>query len=435
VLFVAYQFPPVGGAGVQRPVKFVKYLPEHGWDASVLTVANPSVPVQDGSLLADLPQGTLVRRARTWEPGYAVKAAVAGGQGKTARGAGRCRRLARDLVRHVSNLMLQPDPQILWLPAAVREGLRLVREVPHDAIVATAPPFSGFLVGAALSKRTGLPLVLDYRDEWDISSTYWENKRLGLFARYVQRRMQRRVVRAARALVATTRASARALADIRAAARAEARVECIYNGFDPDDFPAAPAVPSGPHRPYRLTYAGTLWELTSVAPLVEAVRRLATQDPSLAAGLELVFAGRRTGAQDELLGRLKGLPCRLVTHSYLDHAQATNLVRSSDGLCAILSDLPGVGRVVPAKVFEYMAARRPILAIAPRGELWDLLQDHPRAFCHTPGDPGGIAGRLAQEVRRHREGAAALPCSWDPSRYDRRRQAGQLAALLDSLGA
>src|SRR5436309_676692 len=81
VLFVAYQFPPVGGAGVQRITKFVKYLPYHGWRASVLTVANPSVPVMDDSLSADIPPGTIVRRAQTLEPGYALKAVVSAGGG------------------------------------------------------------------------------------------------------------------------------------------------------------------------------------------------------------------------------------------------------------------------------------------------------------------------------------------------------------------
>src|SRR5438552_4094554 len=81
VLFISYPFPPVGGAGVQRTVKFVKYLGEHGWQPSVLTVANPSVPVLDYSLAADVPAETIVCRARTLEPGYGVKATVAGGDG------------------------------------------------------------------------------------------------------------------------------------------------------------------------------------------------------------------------------------------------------------------------------------------------------------------------------------------------------------------
>src|SRR5207237_4072889 len=107
---------------------------------------------------------------------------------------------------------------------------------------------------------------------------------------------------------------------------------------------------------FRLAYVGTLWNLTSVAPLVAAVKQLGERRPGLASRLELVFAGRRVGEQQRLVDSLKGLPCRVVEHPYLDHREAVELVRSAHGLCALMSDLPGADRVVPAKIFEYMAA-------------------------------------------------------------------------------
>jgi glycosyltransferase involved in cell wall biosynthesis len=241
--------------------------------------------------------------------------------------------------------------------------------------------------------------------------------------------MQKRVVRQARALVATTKSSARTLEAVRAAAGSSARVSWIYNGFDPADF--APPVAGRGTDPYRLAYVGTLWGLTSAAPLVEAVCDLAQRDPALAANLELVFAGRRTGLQEQLLGRLNGLPCRVTEHPYLSHRAAIDLVRSADGLCVLLADLPGAGRVVPAKLFEYMAARRPILAVAPPGEQWDLLEDYPAAHRFVPRDVPGISSWLAQEIRRPRTAAPASLQGWDCTRYDRRHQAGQLAAILD----
>jgi glycosyltransferase involved in cell wall biosynthesis len=431
VLFISYPFPPVGGAGVQRTTKFVKYLPACGWLPSVLTVANPSVPALDESLVKDVPEQALVVRARTLEPGYAVKAAVGAGAAGGRPGGG-LRGLAKGLVRGLMKAVLQPDPQVLWLPGAVREGKRLLHEVPHAAIVASGPPFSTFLIGARLSRASGVPLVLDYRDEWDISSAYWENKRLGRVAHAAQTWMQHRAARAAGVLLATTRASAEALDAMRRRAGSAARVEWIYNGFDPDDFPPTPPAPRP--GPYRLAYVGTLWNLTSVAPLVEAVARLAARSPELAADLELVFAGRRTEPQQQLLERLRTLPCRLVEHPYLDHARALDLIRSADGLCVLLSDLPHAQRVVPAKVFEYMAARRPVLAIGPEGEMWDLLRAYPAACTHTPADVAGIADSLAREVRRRRAGEAPDLGGWDGTRYSRASQARQLADLLQALG-
>src|SRR5262245_29395997 len=86
VLFVSYLFPPVGGVGTQRVTKFVKYLPQFGWQTSVLTVSNPSVPLLDESLLADIPPGTIIRRAKTYEPGYSLKKAISGGGQKGSAG-------------------------------------------------------------------------------------------------------------------------------------------------------------------------------------------------------------------------------------------------------------------------------------------------------------------------------------------------------------
>jgi glycosyltransferase involved in cell wall biosynthesis len=433
VLIIAYIFPPSGGAGVQRVTKFVKYLPQHGWQPSVLTVANASVPLVDASLAQDIPEGTVIRRARTWEPSYALKTTMAGEVVPPRGMAGKTRWLAKGLVRRISKVFLQPDPQALWRPWAIREGKRLLSDMPHKAVVATAPPFSTFLVGAELSRGTGLPLVLDYRDEWDLSASYLENQRPDPMSRWIQQRMQNGVVRAAQSLVASTQSSAEALEQVRLKAGSHARVSWIYNGYDPEDFPATFFAKPPANSLYRLIYVGTIWALTSAAPLVWAVTRLAEQQPALAARLELVFAGRRLGPEGQLLERLSGLPCRVVKHPYLSHSEAISLLQSADGLCVLLSDLPGAGRVVPAKIFEYMAAKRPILAIAPTGEVWNLLRNYPTAHCFAPTSIDAIAQCLGQEIARHQRGQIASANHWDSSRFDRKYQAGQLAAILDSL--
>jgi glycosyltransferase involved in cell wall biosynthesis len=240
VLFVSYQFPPVGGAGVQRPAKFAKFLREFGWDVSVLMAANPSVPVLDESLLADLPDDLVIEKARTWEPGYAVKRGL--GQstsgGTSSRGGWKRTLLApvRRAMRFAAGIVLQPDPQLLWLPNAYRSGLALLRRLRHDVIFATSPPYTILILGTLLSRRTGLPLVVDFRDEWDISGQYLENSQRDWFSRMIQRRMQRWVLRHANAIVATTQASTSAVAARAAEAGSRAESLCIYNGFDPGDF-------------------------------------------------------------------------------------------------------------------------------------------------------------------------------------------------------
>jgi glycosyltransferase involved in cell wall biosynthesis len=428
-LFVSYTFPPVGGAGVQRLTKWLKYLPRHGWDSSVLTVDNPSVPVSDASLGPDVPVATRVIRARTLEPSYSLKLAVAGG----GEGGARPSRWQAAL-KATASVFLQPDPQVLWAVGAVGAGRRLLSEVPHDVIVATGPPFSSFLVGSRLAKATRLPLVLDFRDEWDLSSRYSENRPKDALSRFVQARMQSHLLRRAKLVLATTARSAATLAEKCRLVRSAARTTCIYNGYDADDFQPSASEPVAQDR-FRFAYVGTLWALTDVAPLIEGLRLFADRSPQLAATLEVVFAGRRTEAQTAILASAAGLPFKVTLLDYVDHVSAVEILKSSDALCLLLSDVPGAERVVPAKLFEYMAARRPLVAIAPPGEARDLLEAHPASYGCEPSEPSAIAASIARVVEAKRAGHSVDWQAWNPERFSRARLTAQLAETLKTLGA
>jgi glycosyltransferase involved in cell wall biosynthesis len=439
VLFVSYLFPPTGGVGVQRVTKFVKYLGEFGWTPSVLTAANPSVPLRDDSLCRDVPPGTIVRTARTREPGYQWKQSVGGGAAPTIGGLGRVRRWLRVTARSLANAVLQPDPQILWRSDAIRVGLQLLRETPHQAIVATGPPFSTFLVGAALSRETRLPLVLDYRDEWSISNRYWENKRQGWISNRIQARMQRSVMRAADLILATTPSSAGALAELADAAGSFARTSWIYNGFDPDDFQPGRLTPElatdAAHRAqrFRLTCVGTLWNLNPIGPVVRAVRRLLQTSPELAPLLELVFVGRRTPEQEAELDLLEGSPVTMRRLPFVAHDAAIAAMLDADALLLLNADVPHAERIINAKAFEYVAARRPLLVVAPRGDLWDLLEEVPETHLRRPADTAGITEALVGMLDRYARDGRIPATDCETSMFERREQAGELAVLLDDL--
>lgn len=453
VLLVAYQFPPVGGAGVQRVTKFAKYLPAHGWDVSVLTVSNPSVPVVDQSLLDDVPAETLICRAKSFEPDYRVKQSLAGGDAGRSRDAGRgnasqaagenktttsrggLRSWVKSWVKSAATTLLQPDPQILWAPHAIRDGLKLLRSVPHDAILVSGPPFSSFLVGAVLARRTGLPLVLDYRDEWSISNRYWENKSRNPLTLWVQRKMQRYALRRTDLAIATTTRSADSIGEEARLAGRDVPARCIFNGYDPEDVDhdatanARHESVAGEHR-FRISHVGTLWNLTTSRPLVEAIERLAAESPALAARLDIEFVGRCTPGESELIERLRTLPCRLLRQDYVDHSAAVKVMSDADQLCLLLADVPGAERVVPGKTFEYLATGRELLTIAPPGELRELVQPFGGVSTFSPCDVPGIANYLA---RRLATPTLQAVCHRDLSRFDRRQQTGQLASLLNDL--
>lgn len=432
VLFVSYLFPPVGGVGVQRVTKFVKYLPEHGWKSSVLTASNPSAPLHDDSLVRDIPGGAIIRRARTFEPAYAIKQAVSGSA--LRRKGNVILRAARTMARQAANQVLQPDSQILWHPHAYRTGLELLGEVRHDAIIATGPPFSSLLLGAKLSRKTGVPLVLDYRDEWEISSAYWENKQQGWLADNIQSWQQSRAVRAAKALLATTPSSAAAVGEIARRAGSTAAVTYIYNGFDPDDLPLVAAEPAARgDAPFRLAFIGTLWNLNSIAPVIEALCRLSVDRPDVARDVELLLAGRRTDDQEAIVDRLDGSAVKVTRLPFVPHAEAVRLMQSADALLMLNSDVPKADRIINAKVFEYMAARRPMFVVAPRGDVWDVVRDLPGTVLCPPDDARNIADQLARLVEQRRRGVRLDEGAWNIDRFHRRTLAGKLAELLDGL--
>ena len=460
VLLIAYNFPPVGGAGVQRPAKWAKYLRRFGWDVTVLTTENPSVPVRDESLLADLPDDVRIVRARTWEPDYRVKQSLVGAETEQPSLLRRMKSAAKGLARRCVKLALQPDPQVLWNPNALRAGAAVLREQPHDAILVTAPAYSSFFVGASLKRQFGLPLILDYRDEWDLSGKYLENAQRDWFSRTVQDRMQRRLLRQADAVVATTRASTTNLANKLATLRHSAPAVCIYNGFDAEDFgerlkgegrsltPLTPnPSPQGGEgnkmeeslpqisTSFRLVYTGTLWNLTDIEPLVKAIESLSASQPELVRKLELVCVGRKTPEQQQVLDRVRATTARLEAVDYCDHSQVLDRLNSADGVCLLLSDVPGAERVVPAKLFEYLAIQKEMLTIAPHGETADIANRFFSKGHFVPSDASGISdwleNRLSVVGRSHDE----QPLKPDIDEFSRESQTARLAELLNELVA
>jgi len=436
LLLVAYNFPPVGGAGVQRPVKWVKNLRRFGWDVTVLTTANPSVPARDESLLADIPDDVLVIRAKTWEPDYRTKQGLVdrSNAGPTSFVA-RAKSAVKGLVKQAVKLVLQPDPQVLWVPNAIKAGQRVLSEMSHDAILVTAPAYSSFFIGTKLKRQFGLPLVLDFRDEWDLSGRYLENAQRDGISQVIQGWMQRNVLRQADAVVATTIGSAANLAGkLTAVNKASTRSVTVYNGFDVEDFPTQSTEPVGvPGSTFRLLYTGTLWNLTTIEPLVTAIQHLNATTPELLNRLELVCVGRKTPEQVAILDRLKSTSCQLELIDYCEHKKVLEWLQSTDAMCLLLSDVPGAERVVPAKLFEYLANRKDMLAIVPRGETADIARRFFPAGQFEPKDIDGIArwltNRLTSVDERRDFGTPAA----DINEYSRTTQTRHLVELLDEV--
>jgi glycosyltransferase involved in cell wall biosynthesis len=360
----------------------------------------------------------------------------------------------KQLVRRAVKFALQPDPQVLWVPNAIRAGRQMLRDLSHDVILVTAPAYSSFFIGTTLKRQFGLPLVLDFRDEWDMSGKYLENAARDLFSRVIQERMQRYVLKRADAVVATTRASTANLTEKLARLKKSAtRTVTVYNGYDAEDFDrqqspelrashlsslkaalsSTTKTDSAVTKKFRILYTGTLWNLTTIKPLVDAVIRLEQTAPEMASKLELVCVGRKTPEQSALLEQLKQTSCRLEQWDYCEHARVLEWLSTTDAVCLLLSDVVGAERVVPAKLFEYLASRKDMLAIVPAGETAEIVRRYFPQGQFDPNDITGIANWLKTRLSADASRNTSDQSTADISEFSRESQALQLIELLNDL--
>jgi hypothetical protein len=433
-LVVSYVFPPTGGAGVGRPLKMVKYLGRHGVRASVLTAANPSVPVQDRSLLRDVPGDVEVERARTFEPGYAVKRmGWAGSGGAPATGASTGPSLGRRAFGwavSAGKQALMPDPQVLWQPAAqVALGRRLLRGA-DDVVLISAPPFSQFMLAPLARLRPGVGVVLDYRDEWSTVREVYEMKAT-LPAR-AGAALETSLLRAAHMVTTATEAFRQNLL-ARFPFLDPDQVVAIPNGYDPEDFPATLPGPPADAGQLTVTYAGTIFKLTSARGLLGAVRRLHQAEPALARRLRVRFLGRIVETE---LDAYEGTEALGVERAgYLPHDEITRALAASHLALCLLDEAPFVERIYPAKIFELMhlAAKfgLRVLTLSPPGALADLVAAHRVGPLLAPRDEEAIAAFLAAELRAFVAGQRPpAPAPVDVERYDRNATAGEFARVM-----
>lgn len=422
-LVVSYNFPPVGGAGVQRMSKLVRYLPSHGVTPAVLTVANPSVPLRDESLEKDLPPDLEIVRARTFEPDYAVKAAAVKADASAAKPT-----LARRGIRALSKAakaVLVPDPQVLWLPHAEAKLLpRLLRRA-DDAVLVSGPPFSQFVLAGLARVRPGVGIVLDYRDEWSTYRTSYENTSSPM-ARLAGDVLEPTILRLVhRVTTATEEFREELLRQYRFLS--PEHVVTIPNGYDPADFPAN--LPEPPSDRLVLGYAGTIFRLTGARGLMGAIRRLHRDSPELGKLLEVRLLGRIVDTEREYFEGTEQLGVR--TLGYVPHAEVLPALASSHVALCLLDEVPGTERIYPAKIFELMHLGRRILTLAPEGALTRLVRAHELGEVLPPRDEVAIAATLARWVRELRDtGRITPPTPKNIEQFDRRALAGRFAAVL-----
>ncbi|HWF44575.1 MAG TPA: hypothetical protein VG537_08030 [Candidatus Kapabacteria bacterium] len=438
VLFITYYFPPAGGPGVQRVLKFIKYLKDFGWTPIVLVPDNPEYPARDESLLRELPEDLIIRRAPIFEPyelyrKFTGKPAGISLDVNVIKEAGAKRSVTEKLAELVRATIFIPDARIGWFWSAVAEGKRVLKEYPVRMIYSSSPPYTPALIARRLHRFSRLPWIAGFRDPW---TGFHNTPDRWFLPRRIDRSLEHSVFNeAARVEVAWKGIAEDALGKYSDLPRE--KFIHIPNGFDSADFPE-PNIAKRAVRPNNpqctITYSGSLYGPRNPLSFLKAVELLIERHTIDPEKLKLRFVGRFGAEIHEMLDRPL-IRAMIEKIDYVPHARAVELLLESDALLLIVDEVPSVAHIVPGKVYEYMGAMRPLIAIAPpNGAIGELLRETQAGEAIQQSDIAGQA-RLIQRIyddwTHHTSSFAMQPEII--SQYERREATRKLAGLFDQL--
>ncbi|MFO1431117.1 MAG: glycosyltransferase [Candidatus Competibacteraceae bacterium] len=418
VLFIAYLYPPIANSGTRRSLEFANYLPDYGWEPIVLTVAAPSAKDCEPSLLEEVRPGTRVERAPLWSVVAAQKMANVFSRLVEHN------RVAVGLEWRFRRLWQIPDECASWQPTAIRRAEEIYRQDGFDAIYASGWPWTSFLVATEVSRRTGRPSILDYRDLWKPSDVEWD--RHSLLQKCLNPRLERKALHTAAAVVSTTPSFVQALEK----SAGKGKVICITNGFDPDDFIRTSAPGPMAHDPVvRIVYTGVWRPGYGPEDLYRAVGHLKAAGSACLPSLKVITAGFPPGRAREY-----GIEDIVEEWGRVPHGQAIDLMLRSSALYLPVSKGFYEKASMPGKLFEYIGSGRPILASAtPDSEVAAVLAAVGGALRILPGDVQKLADSL--EKICNRDGLGLFPARLPNAvaQYTRSSLSKKLATLLDSV--
>lgn len=411
-LFVVYDFPPATSSGVFRPLRFLKRLPELGWDVTVIAPRCGRGTLRDPQLLERIPSQIRVVRTAAPEPRLLQLALNKLHMGGVSRAIDRWWRL--------------PDPQRAWVPFAVRAALKSLNNESHDVLWTSSAPYSAHLAGHVIHEKTGIPWVADFRDEWTTHPELMPHLPTD-FHRRLHRRWEQRVLGSADAISGVSEAF---VEDLKRSApkRDPQSFFVLPNGFDEDDF-ETPCPPPESDR-FTVLYPGRVYGEQALQTFLEGARQAIDSgriDPNL---LRIEFIGH---GNEQL--NTYGLPkeCLHAT-GQVSHKEAIDRMRSA-ALLVLLADAHRGPGVFPGKIFPFLASGRPILAIATADAgVSHLLQEAGQEAAIAPGDTAGTATALTRACDRWRNRKPTPACNPQVvARFGSRQQTAQLVEQFEQV--
>jgi glycosyltransferase involved in cell wall biosynthesis len=422
VLIISYYWPPSGGPGVQRVLKFVKYLPEFGWHPIILTVENGNYPSIDNTLEKDIPKICRVYKTKIFEPTSLYKKIT----NKNANEAiptfvlnkSENESIVNKISRWIRANMYVPDAKTSWIKYIHEEGMKIIKEELPDIIFSSSPPHSLQIGAYKLAKDSGLKWVADFRDPW--SNSFWQaDLNRTKLASIRDKKLEKQVLSSCSAVTTVSHSIAKMFNEI-----CPNKYSIIPNGFDEADFK-----PGNPNNSkFKISYTGTLGKDQPVNDFLISVKKL---PDVVKQKMEIHFYGT---FHDLIIKSVeKYFLTKLVTfHEQVSHAETVNIIQNSDMLLLVIPKTPKNEGILTGKLFEYMITGNYILGLGPvEGDAARILKD---SGCGEMFDFGtDLTTILFDKITDWQAGKRFENNLDEVRKYSRRSLTQKLATLFEEL--
>lgn len=371
VLIITYYWPPSGGAGVQRWLKFVKYLKEFDWEPIIYTPLNPEYPAFDASLEKEVPEGIQIVQTPIWEPYQLYKkfAGISAEQKVNASGFISEKKqsgILKKLPVWLRGNFFIPDARKFWIKPSIKYLNRWLESNHIDALVSTGPPHSMHMIALSVSRHTSIPWLADFRDPWTNIDFYHELMLTG-WADRKHHQMEKAVLTHASKVVVISKSMKKDFKELYFR-----DYDVVTNGYDLEDISG---IGEEPDSKFSIAHIGSMAKSRNPENLWKALAILSDEVEGFKDNLHIELVGTVDHAIIELIEK-NGLRSVLNQTGYIPHADIIRIQKHARILLLIINDTPNAKVILPGKFFEYMASGRPILCIGPHdGDAADIIRE------------------------------------------------------------
>jgi glycosyltransferase involved in cell wall biosynthesis len=427
VLIITYYWPPAGGGGVQRWVKFATYLRDFGWEPIIFTVKDGSYPIIDTTLLNELPDGIEVIKSPIFEPYDWYKRLL--GKGKNEKvdanflSEGKKMNWKDKLAVWIRGNFFIPDARAFWIKPSVEILSQYLSKNQIDAVVSTGPPHSCHLIGLGVKNKFNLPWIVDYRDPWT-QIDYFNDLGLTTWARKKHERLEKIVLNRCNIIVTVGKTMAQDLLAI-----TNNRSEVITNGYDEADRASAEI---DLDADFTVTYIGTMNDARNPVVFWQALSQLKSENHPLIQKIRVNLVGKPEQIVYSTIEKF-GISDMIKFCGYVTHKEAITYQNTARVLLLIINKTSNNKSILTGKIFEYLASGRPILCIGPNdGDAAAILKDANSGSIYDYEDVQGIKKYLVDAFEIYNKNKS-VALSSDIEKYSRKNLTKKLVGFLNEI--